>query len=526
MFALSLLGHAGLAMVAMPALHGRIGPGSRPDTRASLAGVGGRYAVDVDCLSAAVIRDLAGQLGCVVWPRSAIASCSAREHSALRVAAVSCREVESVDLAELNLDATELIDEDSLDLEMMPFEQLATVQPAPEEDPAADGQVVEVARPLTEQRPAESELLAEFDVTADKQTVHHGDPSKGVAGPAPAPERATEIAEAEPVLPFDRGATAGPRSSSPAQPATGGGAMSMRAPGAVGDVQRREGELSESARVTDGLGLALGVVRATDALRGEGGGGGDPLDTSGPLGSGPGSGGGDAAAAAGERVPDLRPQVQHFAAGSGGSNDYLPDVEEGEFTALNARKWKYASFFNRVKRQVSQNWNPQRVYARRDPNGNVYGFKERVTVLQVSLDPDGSLREVVIAEPCGGGLFGRRGRQVVPTRPAVPEPAGRPGRQFVQADHVPLRLRLRRGPRLGLARVSLRSVSARGIIALRSPARSSGQGRGDSARERAESRVAAATPARPRRPRRRPRPSAIRPGSGRSSRCAKIQPSS
>ena len=86
---------------------------------------------------------------------------------------------------------------------------------------------------------------------------------------------------------------------------------------------------------------------------------------------------------------------------TGGTNDHLPGIDEGEYTALNTRKWKYATFFNRVKRQVAQNWHPEQAYRLRDPNGNIYGTKDRLTVLTVSLEPDGTLHKIVITGPSG-----------------------------------------------------------------------------------------------------------------------------
>lgn len=82
-------------------------------------------------------------------------------------------------------------------------------------------------------------------------------------------------------------------------------------------------------------------------------------------------------------------------------NDYLKDVEEGEQTLLNARRWRFATFFNRVKRQVAENWHPDVAYRRRDPGGNVYGFRDRLTVLRVSLTPQGRLKDVALDKPCG-----------------------------------------------------------------------------------------------------------------------------
>ena len=102
------------------------------------------------------------------------------------------------------------------------------------------------------------------------------------------------------------------------------------------------------------------------------------------------------------QVGDLRPSDDVVAQAVGvGSSDYLKDVDEGADTLLNTKRWKYASFFNRVKRGVAQSWQPDQAYRLRDPTGQIYGLKNRFTVLKVSLQPDGTLRDVLVEKPCG-----------------------------------------------------------------------------------------------------------------------------
>ena len=83
-------------------------------------------------------------------------------------------------------------------------------------------------------------------------------------------------------------------------------------------------------------------------------------------------------------------------AGGGAPNDDLHGVDPGDGTYLNTREWKYASFFNRVKRAVAEEWHPDIVYLRHDPSGNVYGTRDRVTVLRIHLKPDGALSSVAL----------------------------------------------------------------------------------------------------------------------------------
>ncbi len=97
-----------------------------------------------------------------------------------------------------------------------------------------------------------------------------------------------------------------------------------------------------------------------------------------------------------------RPSFDRYDVTPGGpSNDHVKDVPEGEETLLNTREFRYATFFNRVKRGVSNNWNPAGVYMRNDPYGNVYGIRDRQTVLNVELGSDGAVADVNVAQSCG-----------------------------------------------------------------------------------------------------------------------------
>jgi TonB family protein len=98
----------------------------------------------------------------------------------------------------------------------------------------------------------------------------------------------------------------------------------------------------------------------------------------------------------------LMPSPQTLARALGaGTSDYLPDIDEGEDTALNAKKWKFASFFNRVKEQIRQHWHAAEEYSKRDPTGSMYGGKVRFTVLIVQLEPNGALANVHLERPSG-----------------------------------------------------------------------------------------------------------------------------
>ena len=82
-------------------------------------------------------------------------------------------------------------------------------------------------------------------------------------------------------------------------------------------------------------------------------------------------------------------------------NDHLKDVEEGDGTYLSTREWKYASFFNRVKQSVSQEWNPSGQMRLRDPSGQIYGGRDRYTILTVTLDGTGRIKDAFVDKSSG-----------------------------------------------------------------------------------------------------------------------------
>ncbi len=239
-----------------------------------------------------------------------------------------------------------------------------------EEDPHAKGQIVEVARPIEERRPDASKYLSQYDTTTVKETKAR------VRGPAVKPGVAVAKAPppaAQPTPPMPQPSGGPPTPATPSgKPGTPGKAslLAMRTP-------------------------------ATPAQDGDRAAGADVVEKTTPE----GNGGQPARPKGGSRRPlamgDLLPSAQQARQAGGAMNDYLKDAEEGEETALNARRWKFASFFNRLQRSVSQNWHPDVEYKRRDPSGNVYGYRDRLTIVRVKLKPDGSLANLALEHPCG-----------------------------------------------------------------------------------------------------------------------------
>jgi len=116
------------------------------------------------------------------------------------------------------------------------------------------------------------------------------------------------------------------------------------------------------------------------------------------------------------------PELARRAVGRPGTYDDLRDVEEGDATLLNSRRWKYASFFNRVRDMVAQQWHPEPVHRARDPDGSVYGTSTRVTILGLSLRADGALAKVTLVRPSGADHLDEEAIRAVRAAAPFPNP--------------------------------------------------------------------------------------------------------
>ncbi|MEQ9495928.1 MAG: energy transducer TonB [Deltaproteobacteria bacterium] len=100
----------------------------------------------------------------------------------------------------------------------------------------------------------------------------------------------------------------------------------------------------------------------------------------------------------------LAPTIGTIARISGSpSRDYVEGVQEGEGTFLNTKEFKHATFFYRVRDSVATYWEDlaAREYRRRDPSGNIYGVRDRSTLLHIQLAPDGTLANVRVEQTSG-----------------------------------------------------------------------------------------------------------------------------
>ena len=105
------------------------------------------------------------------------------------------------------------------------------------------------------------------------------------------------------------------------------------------------------------------------------------------------------------------------------SDDALLDVEEeADETMLDSRKFRYWDFFNRVKERVREHWRPQDVYRKRDPMGRVYGVKDRLTVLTVTLDDAGKLQRMTTVKDSGAEFLDEEARRAFQAAAPFPNP--------------------------------------------------------------------------------------------------------
>lgn len=87
--------------------------------------------------------------------------------------------------------------------------------------------------------------------------------------------------------------------------------------------------------------------------------------------------------------------------GRPGSNDRLRDVDEGNENVLDSKRHLFASFFNRLRDRVSENWRPEKVHKLADPHGTRFGDSSRMTVLMVRLDGEGKILKIEVERESG-----------------------------------------------------------------------------------------------------------------------------
>ena len=263
--------------------------------------------------------------------------------------------------------------------------------PPPPQPPAPQRpmQVVETAKPSQEKPPENTRFLSEYDTHVEKQKVARGSVQEPMVAKSQQADLTPKEQPKEASVEKHEDRDPGKSKQAPDVPGT----LSMRSPGAQtpAEVQQDQKTLGAANGATGPLALDGILPKRGDGAveqqhkdrseipRGQNGAGGGAPD-----------------------VPNLKPSQDVLERALGGGNvDHMDDVDNGDETALNSKRWVYASFFNRLKRQVAQNWDPASVWRRIDPTGQVNGYKTRVTEVRVSLAPNGSLAKIVITNPSG-----------------------------------------------------------------------------------------------------------------------------
>lgn len=274
-----------------------------------------------------------------------------------------------------------------------PPPQAQPVQPPPPPPPAPTRpmQVVETAKQPDQEEPENARFLSENNVNVKKQSVARGSVKEPMVAKSKEAELTPKQDPKEASVKELKEQDKGKNEKAPEVP----GSLAMRTPGTPQPADapteaRTKGSTSgeKGPIVADGFVPRHGDGMIEQARR-------DPGEES--RGQG-GAGGGT------PQVPNLKPspEVLERAIG-GGSVDHLEDVENGDETSLTSKKFVYASFFNRLKRQVRQNWDPASVWRRSDPTGTVYGFKTRVTEVRVTLNAKGDMQKIVVTSSSGVG---------------------------------------------------------------------------------------------------------------------------
>jgi TonB family protein len=328
--------------------------------------------------------------------RIELSSCRGRNEPIAAVAVVPPAQLEKVP----SIDPEQLMEELQQEQEKPPPQvpppqpqvQPPPPPPPPPPAPPQKTQVVETAKPSDEQEPDNARFLAEHNTRVEKQTVARGARNEPMVAKSK-PEELTpkDRPKDDPSVqkqPEDK--LPGSNDRAPDVP----GKLSMRAPGAPSQHQ----EAPQEARTAGAHGGAKGPIAADGFVPRSG----DHAIEQQRRDPGEQTKGENGAGGGAPRVMDLKPskEVLERALG-GGSVDHLEEVESGEETALTAKRWVYASFFNRLKRQVAMNWDPQTVWRQSDPTGAHHGFKTRVTEVRVSLSPKGDLAKIVVTSPSG-----------------------------------------------------------------------------------------------------------------------------
>lgn len=106
------------------------------------------------------------------------------------------------------------------------------------------------------------------------------------------------------------------------------------------------------------------------------------------------------------------------------ASDLIPsdDVEIGAGTYLNTKEWKHSTFFNRIKQYVGMHWDPNTAVRTKDPTGEIYLYKDRYTVVAVTLDRNGTLKQIGVDKSSGVDFLDREAMAAFQRAAPFPNP--------------------------------------------------------------------------------------------------------
>ena len=260
--------------------------------------------------------------------------------------------------------------------------------PPPPVRPEPKGQVVDVAPTGKPEAPENARFLGERDNKVEKETrSRYARP--GFERTLPAPTQPTpQTAPARP---------------QPPTPGGGGGqgqgqVAEARKPGAPGAPGTKQPPQVAMARPDAQPPAPGGILPRPQPPA--------PPQQPGPRGEGGEAG--EGGAGAGRAGPLLAPSADFYDRLRGGpAPDHLKDVDVGEGTFLNTREWRYAGYFNRIKQSVAMSWDPNGAARTRDPTGERFLYKDRHTLLSVTLDASGSLTDAHVLQSSGVDFLDR-----------------------------------------------------------------------------------------------------------------------
>ncbi|HET6438606.1 MAG TPA: TonB family protein [Anaeromyxobacter sp.] len=270
----------------------------------------------------------------------------------------------------------------------------------PPEEKRPRGQVVDVAPSKDSRPPENSRFLSDRDNRVEKETRSRWAGTRVFENRAPAPVQGHE---GKPAEEHGQGGTA--REERQAKAGAGG---------AAGNDRPAQAAESKAPSPTE-TGDELAMLEKPPSLPGPSS---RPQQRVQPD-EGLGKSGAPGEAQEEERKagdPRLLPSVDSMSRITAGpSNDYIDrDIPEGEETALNTRAFKYATFWNRFKQEVSGHWHPALVYSERDPQGTMFGNRpERATALHLVLDSSGAVKEIKVVESSGLDFLDREAVRAV-----------------------------------------------------------------------------------------------------------------